>query len=122
MGTGEHRHAPLQGSVLCRADELPEGGCKELRFGDGDSALSILLYRHADGIRGYVNSCPHFSLPLNAQPGRFLLLAGERVMCAWHCAVFRLDDGVCTEGPAEGMRLQQIAVNVVGDAVCWDAG
>jgi nitrite reductase/ring-hydroxylating ferredoxin subunit len=116
-GWREHRYAPVTGTVLCRLDEIPEGGCNEVRFGEGDGALSLFVYRGEPGIRAYVNCCPHFSLPLNARPGRFLMLAGAQIMCAYHCAIFRLDDGHCIAGPAEGMGLEEVRVELAGELV-----
>jgi nitrite reductase/ring-hydroxylating ferredoxin subunit len=50
------------------------------------------------------------------------MLPGERVMCAYHCAVFRLADGFCTEGPAQGMSLDRVPVMVSGGEVRVGAG
>jgi nitrite reductase/ring-hydroxylating ferredoxin subunit len=91
-------------------DSVGDGACKELSFGEGDGMLSLIVHRRATLVRAFVNRCPHFSLRLNARPDHFLVLTGERVMCAWHCAVFRLDDGHCIEGPARGMGLDPVPV------------
>ena len=50
----------------------------------------MLLYRSGLEVKAFINCCPHLSLPLNSRPGEFLLMSGERIMCAHHCAVFRL--------------------------------
>lgn len=89
---------------------MPDGGCREIRFGDDEHAFSILVWRSGAEAHAWVNQCPHFSLPLNARPDTFLLLSGERVMCAYHCAVFRLRDGVCVEGPARGRGLDRVPI------------
>lgn len=112
MSWQEHRHAPALGQLLCTVESVPDNGCAEVRLGSGDDAFAVLLYRRDGHVRAYVNSCPHFSLPLNARPGEFLLLNDAKVMCAWHCAIFRLDDGLCIDGPAEGMALEPIQVEV----------
>ena len=96
---------------------LPDGVCKELRFGEGDDALSLILYRTGTMANAYLNSCPHFSLPLNRVADRFLMLLGQRVMCAWHCAIFTLSDGRCLEGPAEGLGLDCVPIEVRDGAV-----
>jgi len=111
MGWREHRYAPAFGTLLCRVDSVAEGACRELRFGEGDGRFSLLLHRRGVAIRAYVNSCPHFSLPLNARPDKFLLLTDARIMCAWHCAIFRLDDGACVAGPASGMGLEPVPIS-----------
>jgi nitrite reductase/ring-hydroxylating ferredoxin subunit len=113
MGWQEHRFAPAPGSLLCRLEDVPDGGCREVRFGPEDSGLSLLLSRRGDLVRAYVNSCPHFSLPLNARPDQFVVMSGDRIMCAWHSAVFRLGDGHCIAGPAQGMGLDVVPVRVV---------
>lgn len=111
------RHAPAAGTVLCPLGAVPDEGCKELRFGTGVEEFHLLLYRHGDILRAFVNCCPHFSLPLNAQPDEFLILQRSRIMCAWHCAVFRLEDGYCEEGPARGMSLDRVPISIRNDHV-----
>jgi nitrite reductase/ring-hydroxylating ferredoxin subunit len=117
MGWREHRSAPGPGWPLCRLDSVADGHCIELRFGADEGLLSLLLYRRRAEVRAYVNSCPHFSLPLNARPHSFLLLAGARIMCAWHCAVFDLASGTCLEGPSLGLRLESVSVDVRDGAI-----
>jgi nitrite reductase/ring-hydroxylating ferredoxin subunit len=112
-----HRFAPAPGTLLCQIEAVPDGACKELRFGDGDDSFNLLLYRRGGDVRAYVNCCPHFSLPLNAQPGEFLLLPHSEIMCAYHCAVFRLEDGHCIAGPAEGMGLEPVPVQLDGTQI-----
>ena len=92
MGWREHRYAPAPGTSLCRIDSIPIGECREIRYGEGDEALSFLLYRSPLGMRAYINKCPHFSLPLNARPGRFFLLAHEEIMCAMDEATMNAND------------------------------
>ena len=116
-----HRYAPAAGTPLCDIGAVPDGACKELRFGDGDDSFNLLLYRRGDEVRAYVNCCPHFSLPLNAQPGEFLLLRNSEIMCAYPCAIFRLEDGHCVAGPAEGMGLEPVPVRLDGAQICVGA-
>jgi nitrite reductase/ring-hydroxylating ferredoxin subunit len=113
MGWREHRSAPAAGTSLCAIDAIPDGGCKELRYGPGDDAFALLMYRRESEVRAYVNKCPHFSLPLNSRPDTFLLLRDSQIMCAYHSAVFRLEDGLCIAGPAHGMGLERVPVRLV---------
>jgi nitrite reductase/ring-hydroxylating ferredoxin subunit len=117
MAWNSHRLAPAPGSLLCNLDAVPEGACHEVKFGANDDAFSVIVYRTGAEVRAWVNNCPHFSLPLNSQPNEFLMLPGERVMCAYHCAVFRLSDGFCTEGPAQGMGLDRVPIEVAGNDI-----
>jgi nitrite reductase/ring-hydroxylating ferredoxin subunit len=105
------------GRLLCRLDSIEDGGCTELRCGEAEEDLRVIVVRKAGMAWAYINRCPHFSLPLNAVPNRFLTFPPHRLMCAYHCAVFRFEDGVCIEGPAQGMRLDAIPVTVVGGDV-----
>lgn len=99
------------GARLCRIEDIEDGGCLEVRC-RAEPAPSIVVMRSADRAWAYVNLCPHFSLPLNARPGEFLIDGSQRVMCAFHCAVFRFADGHCIEGPAVGMHLEPVPVNI----------
>jgi nitrite reductase/ring-hydroxylating ferredoxin subunit len=108
----DHRYVPPTGALLCQSDAVFDEKCKELRYGEGDAAFTMLLYRQGDDIRAYLNKCPHFSLPLNAKPDEFLMLGDGKVMCAYHCAIFRLNDGHCIDGPARGMGLDPIPIEI----------
>jgi nitrite reductase/ring-hydroxylating ferredoxin subunit len=122
MSWQSHRDAPVTGQWLCSLDSVPEGRCTELRYGPQDGAFTMLLYRRGAQVKAYVNCCPHFSLPLNARPGEFLLLSGEQVMCAYHCAIFRLHDGHCIDGPAEGMALEPVPIEIRDKQIYVAAG
>lgn len=111
--------SPGSARVLCRLGEIPDGDCIEVHVDD----RSLMVARSGEQVWAYVNVCPHFSLPLNSQPNEFLVVGERRVMCAYHCAIFRFDDGHCIEGPAEGLGLEPVAVDVVdGEVVLRPAG
>lgn len=118
MNWRSHDHAPSSGQVLCAVEEIPDGLCREIRYGEGAYALSILVHRSGTDIKAYVNRCPHFSVPLNNLPGKFVMMEGGRVMCAFHGAVFRLDSGYCEAGPAATSFLEPVEVIVRDGAVC----
>jgi nitrite reductase/ring-hydroxylating ferredoxin subunit len=69
----------------------------------------MFVVRLSDGgVRGYLNLCPHYSLPLNHEPDQFL--DGDFIRCKQHFAQFRMDDGSCVSGACEGSRLDAIAI------------
>jgi nitrite reductase/ring-hydroxylating ferredoxin subunit len=107
------RPALAAGTVLCRLDAIPDNDCLEVAARATDPTLRIVVMRSGCTAWAYRNCCPHFSLPLNGQNGRFLIVGPTRLMCAYHCAVFRFEDGFCLEGPAVGMRLEKVPVAVV---------
>ena len=47
----------------------------------------------------------------------FLDQEGKNILCASHGAVFRIEDGVCTEGPCEGERLIAFPAQIEGGSV-----
>jgi nitrite reductase/ring-hydroxylating ferredoxin subunit len=107
----------LAGTRLCEFGALSDGDCTEVRFGEGVQSLRLLIMRNGDQVRAYVNRCPHFSLPLNSQPDRFLVTRDRHIMCAYHCALFRFEDGLCVDGPAKDRSLEAVPVTVIDGAV-----
>lgn len=107
----------LAGAQLCAADAIPDGGAREVFVGPTDDPLHLVLFRQGDAIRAYRNRCPHFLLPLNAGPGRFILLKDGLVMCAWHSAVFRIADGAGIDGPCMGSGLEPVRVERDGNVL-----
>jgi nitrite reductase/ring-hydroxylating ferredoxin subunit len=64
----------------------------------------------------YANRCPHFSVPLDFEPGDVLCYRGQVLMCAHHSALFRFEDGHCIEGPCAGASLDAVEIAVDDDA------
>jgi nitrite reductase/ring-hydroxylating ferredoxin subunit len=105
------------GYLLCRIDELPPGGCREFRLGDGDWPLRGFVVRLPDGVRAYVNRCPHLSYPLNYLPGEFLTYDRSLIQCCMHGALFEKDTGLCVAGPCLGRSLMALPVRVDSQGV-----
>lgn len=108
---------PPPGHILCPLADLAEGAAGVFEFRDGHCRVEIFVLRHGRGVVGYVNDCPHRNLPLDGMPGRFLTREGTLIQCVNHGAKFRIEDGVCIDGPCVGMRLSPVAVTVAGGAV-----
>ena len=102
--------APAAGTRLCVQGEVLEGQGREIVFGEGKDAFRIVLFRVGERVLAYHNCCPHFSLPLNYEPGLFHILEGGLLMCAHHTSMFRIEDGDCVDGPCAGARLTPIDV------------
>ncbi len=112
----ERPFAPEPGTALCRVDAVSETGGLGLRFGEGKQAFEMLLVRRGSAVWGYVNQCPHFKVPVNARPDTFVNSRGL-IMCAWHYAMFRLEDGYCVEGPCQGLALKPVPVHIDGATI-----
>ena len=110
-------NAPGPGTRLCGLDQIQDGAGTEFRFGEGPDQFRMVVFRTGRNAWGYVNVCPHFWLPLNFLPEKFLISGPGRVMCSHDSAIFRFEDGLCVDGPAKGGRLDPVPVEVVGNSV-----
>jgi nitrite reductase/ring-hydroxylating ferredoxin subunit len=103
--------------VIALATIRDGGACAvEQQNADG-STRSVILLRRGKDVWAYVNRCPHFSQPLDFEPGEFATYDAQILMCAHHSAMFRFEDGVCVEGPCLGHRLDPVEVEVAGENV-----
>jgi nitrite reductase/ring-hydroxylating ferredoxin subunit len=101
---------------LCKVEEIGEQG-KEVSVRADAATRYLMLFRHAETIRAYVNACPHQGRPLNCAPDHFLLSPAHLLVCAQHGACFNLETGLCLEGPCRGARLQAVPIQVTGGEV-----
>lgn len=107
---------------LLMLDRLADGAFAEVEATlDGD-AESLLLYRDGDGVRAWLNVCPHAGRRLDWAPGQFLKTADGLLVCAAHGASFELAGGACVAGPCRGQSLRAVAVAVRDGAVWLEGG
>jgi len=117
-----HPHAPPPGTELGPAAAIPDGEGREFTFGPAHDAFRMFVVRRGAALFGYLNVCPHFSLPLNYRPDRFTTRDGE-ILCSMHFALFRMADGVCIDGACPGRALDPVPVEVApGGALRIAAG
>jgi NADPH-dependent 2,4-dienoyl-CoA reductase/sulfur reductase-like enzyme/nitrite reductase/ring-hydroxylating ferredoxin subunit len=76
--------------VACLAD-LHEGQISQATVGE----RTLVLLRVGDAVHAYQGECPHAGAPLAEGA-----LCNGRLVCPWHKATFRLDDGHVCEPPA----------------------
>ena len=101
----QRRFAPPSGTPLCTVAEIADGGAREFVYGEGKDAFRLTLLRDGDVAYAYVNSCPHFGIPLNSPD---FVTTQRRVICVSHYARFRFRDGYCEDGPCQGASLEPI--------------
>lgn len=107
---------PEAGTTLCALADIADPGSKDFRFRADDRLFAGFVVRRDEDVFGYVDSCPHAGWPLAGPSGRHLTRENDRILCAGHGALFRIEDGVATSGPCAGQRLAGWAV-VVEDGV-----
>ncbi len=76
---------------------------------------AIVVTLHDGSRRAYLNLCRHLPVPLDGGSREFLSPDGRYLVCGTHGARYRLDDGVCVDGPCTGTRLTPL--RIVGDRV-----
>ncbi|WP_157264067.1 Rieske (2Fe-2S) protein [Azohydromonas aeria] len=102
--------------VLCRLDEIPDGGSRGLlRQGLDDR---VFVVRQGGEVFAWLNDCPHQHRPLEYRQDRFLSGDGSRIVCYAHGAHFDIRSGHCFAGPCEGEHLVRVPTQVK-DGVVW---
>lgn len=103
--------------LLCRLEDLSATGCREFHLGAGEWPLRGFVLQTRQGVRAYVNCCPHLDYPLNYLPDEFLSYDRKHIQCTMHGAVFEKDSGLCVGGPCVGRRLHALPVRIEGSCV-----
>jgi nitrite reductase/ring-hydroxylating ferredoxin subunit len=99
-------------SSVCRVSDLGDPGSLGFVLDTDAGPEEWFVVRRGDCIRAYRNSCPHTGAPLDWVPNQFLDPEGERIQCALHGALFRVETGECLHGPCPGSFLESLSVVV----------
>lgn len=95
--------------VLCRSDELAEGGAIGIE-NDEPAERGYVLIRRNNRIYAYRNRCPHTGVNLEWLPNQFFDSSGHYLQCAVHGAIFEVESGHCLRGPCAGDALTPVKV------------
>ncbi|MEO7936023.1 MAG: Rieske (2Fe-2S) protein [Dokdonella sp.] len=101
--------------VLCRVNDIPDGGAISVRVDSATGGFEIILMRQGEQVFGYHNECPHQGRNLDYVPGKFLMKDG-RIICAAHGAMFAVSSGECVSGPCSN-GLLRVPIQVDGEEV-----
>lgn len=104
----------MNSRALCPFAEVPDGGARVID--EARAGRPLIVVRRGEQVWAYVNRCPHFSVPLDFEPGKVSCYRSQVLMCAHHSALFRFDDGVCIDGPCAGAALESVPVEIDSDA------
>ncbi len=102
----------MSGIELCALDDIENHESAGFIADFGDRKVAVLAVRKGEDVYVYENSCPHIGTPMDVIPGEFLSEDGTHIECGTHLAQFRIEDGLCVEGPCEGDKLTQIKAEV----------
>jgi len=97
---------------LCPIETIPDPGARNFVLQIRDAFFHGFVVRKDGEVRGYVDRCPHMGVPLAQALDRYLTSDSELIMCGWHGALFRIEDGLCIGGPCAGQRLRPWPVEV----------
>ena len=97
--------APAPGTRLCALADIADPGAKGFLFRIGETLFTGFVVRRGERAFGYVDRCAHAGMPLAGFGDRFLTAEGDRIACASHGALFRLEDGRCVGGPCADKAL-----------------
>jgi len=98
--------APAPATRLCAVDEIAYDNALTLDV----AGFPVLVVLTPDGVRAFVNACPHQFLPLDHKGAQVLSADKSRLICSNHNAMFRVSDGQGTAGPGLDCRLSAIPV------------
>lgn len=107
--------------LLLPLDRIADGAFAEVEAIIDRERESLVLYRDGDGVRAWLNICPHAGRRLDFAPGQFLRSKDGLLVCAAHGAGFELQRGECVSGPCRGQSLRAVEVQVRDGAVWMDA-
>lgn len=109
---GSRVFATPPGVTLGAVDLIAEGTARNFVLQLRAGRFHGFVVRRGDKVIGYVDRCPHMGVPLAQQLDGYLSPAGDRIVCSWHGAVFRIEDGECLGGPCPNTRLTPWPVTV----------
>lgn len=110
-------HAPAVGTLLCRFDDLTDGGVQMFELGGPAQPFRLLLLRSGATALAYVNRCAHFGVPLAAKISLLKFVPHQSLSCNVHYARYRWSDGVCDQGECVGESLLAVPLRLVGGNV-----
>ncbi len=103
-------------TILCRLDKIEDGKGRAFTVEVDGAAHNIFVVRKGSLAYGYRNICPHAARRLDHWvEDEFTNPTGEYIQCSSHDARFRIEDGVCFNGPIPGESLKPVPVSVDDD-------
>jgi nitrite reductase/ring-hydroxylating ferredoxin subunit len=109
---------PAPGADVCACADVADGASRVVAFGN----FELIVVRTGADVFGYVNECKHMGVGLNLLDDHAVETNDHHMVCQYHYAAYRFNDGYCTAGPCEGASLTAIPLAVRGDRIVIGAG
>lgn len=100
-------------NFLCNLDDIEDGHTRRAIFPGQSNQQTMILVRDGERAYAFENLCPHYNLPLDFKGDDFKHPERNLIRCKNHQALFRMNDGVCVEGPCKGKRLKVVEIEVI---------
>jgi nitrite reductase/ring-hydroxylating ferredoxin subunit len=110
---------PPAGSVVCALAEVADGNSRVVTFADG---FELIVVRTGDAVFGYVNECKHLQVGLNLLDDHACETNAGTILCQYHYATYRFEDGYCIAGPAQGDSLTAVPLTVRAGSIVIATG
>ena len=73
---------------------------------------SVVLIKFEDTVKAYENNCPHQNVPLNEAYKIDVNPFEKTIKCSVHDAFFKIEDGLCIDGPCWNESLATVDINI----------
>lgn len=108
MSWTDYSSAPPAGNVVCALEAIDRVAALTIETERG--RFPMILVRTGEGLRAYVNACPHQFLPLDYAGNQLLSADGTKLLCTVHGARFDAEDGRVVDGADCGLDAVPIQI------------
>jgi nitrite reductase/ring-hydroxylating ferredoxin subunit len=106
------RLPPPPGTVVCALADVADGGSRVVPLASAGPDFELIVVRTGDAVFGYINECAHLCVGLNLLDDFAVETKDHHILCQYHYATYRFEDGYCTAGPVQGESLTAVPLAV----------
>ena len=102
----------MKKTKIYKFDDLSDIDARGLVATVDGKQRNIFVVRKGAQVFAYLNWCPHNQVLIDQIPNKFFNSDMSYIQCSKHGALFKINNGLCVEGPCEGERLKSLDVNI----------